>query len=84
MGDYLIFTVFIVIILFLITRSFWCWYWKINIIIKLLEGQNNLLYEIVSMNETNETSEENTETVEDLKKNFSLLSYIFGGKKTSA
>ncbi|MDR2490281.1 MAG: hypothetical protein LBD20_02645 [Spirochaetaceae bacterium] len=31
------------VILFLILREFWCWYWKLNKIVSLLEGQNQLL-----------------------------------------
>ena len=31
------------IIAFLITREFWCWYWKINERIKLMEKQNEYL-----------------------------------------
>jgi hypothetical protein len=31
------------IVLFLILREFWCWYWKINKRIKLMEEQNELL-----------------------------------------
>lgn len=30
------------VIIFLLTREFWCWYWKINSIIALLEENNRL------------------------------------------
>ncbi|MDR0497954.1 MAG: hypothetical protein LBH42_10090 [Treponema sp.] len=32
-----------VLVVFLITREFWCWYWKVNKLVALLEEQNNLL-----------------------------------------
>lgn len=35
------------IIIFLITREFWCWYWKINKGVKLLEQQNQLLKQLL-------------------------------------
>ena len=33
------------VIVFLITREFWCWYWKINRLVALMEEQNYLLKE---------------------------------------
>jgi hypothetical protein len=38
----------ILIILLLVTRKFWCWYWKINQRIYLLEEQNKIL---ISLNQ---------------------------------
>ena len=35
--DYVIFTLFIAVIIFLICREIFCWYWKINGIVSLLE-----------------------------------------------
>jgi hypothetical protein len=31
------------IVFFLILREFWCWYWKINKLVSLMEEQNALL-----------------------------------------
>jgi hypothetical protein len=31
------------VIVFLVLREVWCWYWKLNKIVSLLEGQNQLL-----------------------------------------
>lgn len=41
--------IFLVIsfLLFLILRAFYCWYWKINKRISLLEEQNSILKEIL-------------------------------------
>ena len=33
----------IIIVVFLVIRELWCWYWKINKIVALLQEQNNLL-----------------------------------------
>jgi hypothetical protein len=30
------------VVVFLLTREFWCWYWKINRLVSLLEEQNSL------------------------------------------
>jgi hypothetical protein len=35
------------VVIFLITRELWCWYWKINKGIKLLEDQNKLLKQLL-------------------------------------
>jgi hypothetical protein len=46
--DQFLFNLFIfVLIVFLILRGFWCWYWKINKIVSLLELQNKLLSQIL-------------------------------------
>ena len=37
----------ICVIIFLILRAFFCWYWKINKRVDLLEKQNALLEEIL-------------------------------------
>ena len=37
---------FVVVLLFILLRKFFLWYWKINDIIALLEKQNSLLEEI--------------------------------------
>jgi hypothetical protein len=36
----------VVIILFFLLRELFCWYWKINSIVDLLEKQNKLLFNI--------------------------------------
>ncbi len=36
----------VLIIIFLVTRQFWCWYWKINIRISELEKINENLEQI--------------------------------------
>lgn len=40
----------ILIVVFLLCREIVCWYWKINIAVKLMEEQNQLLRKIVSSN----------------------------------
>jgi hypothetical protein len=40
----------ILIVVFLLCREIVCWYWKINISVKLMEEQNQLLRIIVSSN----------------------------------
>ena len=42
MGTYgiIIIVAIIAIVLFFLTREFWCWYWKINERISLMEKQN--------------------------------------------
>ena len=53
------------IIIFLITREFWCWYWKINRLVALMEEQNDLLRQqlgISSHKETNIRIPSSTET----------------------
>jgi hypothetical protein len=42
-GNIIIGVIVILIILFLILRKFWCWYWKINKRVVLLEEQNKML-----------------------------------------
>ena len=37
------------IIIFLICREFFCWYWKINRIVALMEEQNSLLRQQLSI-----------------------------------
>lgn len=41
--SYIIVIVLISIVIFLITREFWCWYWKINEIRDLLKSINQKL-----------------------------------------
>jgi len=48
---------FALIIIFLITREFWCWYWKINRILALMEDQNNLLRKQLNLNSINEKND---------------------------
>ena len=38
----------ICVVIFLILRAFFCWYWKINKRVDLLEKQNALLEEILA------------------------------------
>ena len=40
--------VVICVVIFLILRAFFCWYWKINRRVDLLEKQNALLEEILA------------------------------------
>jgi len=40
----------ILILLFLLFRKFFLWYWKVNDIIALLEKQNSLLQELINKN----------------------------------
>jgi hypothetical protein len=43
---------FLFFIGFLILRKFWCWYWKINKIVSLLEYQNEILLKLVNSDDT--------------------------------
>lgn len=38
--------VVVAVVIFLITREFWCWYWKINKMIEEMEKTNKLLTSI--------------------------------------
>jgi hypothetical protein len=42
-GSIIIGIIVVLAILFLILREFWCWYWKINKRVALLEEQNEML-----------------------------------------
>jgi hypothetical protein len=42
----------IIMAVFLAIRGFWCWYWKINRIVSLLESQNMLLLKLVTSGDT--------------------------------
>ena len=44
----LLVSIVILVVVFLILREFWCWYWKINVRVNLLTEQNTLLREIAS------------------------------------
>ena len=39
-----------IIVLFLILREFWCWYWKINRLVALMEEQNKTLKDLLEKN----------------------------------
>jgi hypothetical protein len=41
--SYLIIALIVIVGLFLLLREFWCWYWKINKKINLIEEQNEML-----------------------------------------
>jgi hypothetical protein len=43
MGDFVIIVIIISIVIFLLLREFWCWFFKINKRISLLEEQNSIL-----------------------------------------
>jgi hypothetical protein len=43
MGGFAIIAIIIFIVMFLVLREFWCWFFKINIRISLLEEQNSIL-----------------------------------------
>lgn len=65
----------VVIIVFLILREFWTWYWKINQIIQGQEETNGLLRELVNNHFIKETSDlpkkdEATEFDEETRKSF--------------
>jgi hypothetical protein len=45
-----IFVLFVIVAVFLILREFWCWYWKVNRLIALLEEQNQLLKDMAARN----------------------------------
>ena len=40
----------IALIVFLVLREFWCWYWKINKVIAILQEQNSLLRQYLGAN----------------------------------
>ena len=39
---------FILVVIFLLLREFWCWYWKINKIAGLQKETNELLKELIA------------------------------------
>jgi len=47
-GGLLLIGLIIFVVVFLILREFWCWYWKINLRVNLLTKQNTLLEEVAS------------------------------------
>ncbi len=54
----LLFAILIIIVIFLLLREFWCWYFKLNKITKLLEDQieeqkknNALLRQVINKEE---------------------------------
>ncbi len=44
---YVAIAIVVCILVFLVLRVFFCWYWKINRRVKLMEEQNALLREII-------------------------------------
>lgn len=54
---YVLFVIAIFIIVFLVIREFWTWYWKINDILELLLIQNKLLRKIADNFEDDEIEE---------------------------
>lgn len=46
-GGLELFTFVIVLLVFLLLREFWCWYWKINKIVSLQRETNELLKALV-------------------------------------
>ena len=47
--EYLILSLLIAIVVFIITREFWCWYFKINERRDLLKEQNDLLKNLINL-----------------------------------
>ena len=45
-GGLLLIGLIFLVVVFLILREFWCWYWKINLRVSLFTKQNKLLGEI--------------------------------------
>lgn len=41
--------VLILVVIFVLTREFWCWYWKINLRIKQVEQVNENLEQIKAL-----------------------------------
>ena len=58
--------VIVLILFFILSRELWCWYWKINLRIKLIEQTNENLEQIKTLliyanstgNKSNSTQEE--------------------------
>ena len=68
MGRYgiLIIAAIIVIVVFFITREFWCWYWKINERISLMDKQNEL-FKLIIKSQNIKIPEELNDKLNDLK-----------------
>ena len=63
---YILIYVVVCIIIFLITREFWCWYFKINKTTQLLEG---ILQELKKINRQNSYREEDAYSANTIKIN---------------
>jgi hypothetical protein len=48
----------IVVIVFLVLREFWTWYWKVNLLLKGQEQTNRLLTQLVNLQATGKTQGE--------------------------
>lgn len=59
--------IIILIILFILTREFWCWYWKINIKIEQIEKVNENLEQIKALLIYENTIQSNSKIQEDEK-----------------
>lgn len=57
--------IIILIVIFILTREFWCWYWKINLKIKQIEQINENLEQIKTLLIYENSTRENTDNKED-------------------
>lgn len=51
----LVFGIVVAIVIFLATREFWCWYFKINRLVESLQQQNRLMQSQIDWLKTNTT-----------------------------
>jgi hypothetical protein len=49
---YVLVAIVLFLIIFLILREFWCWFFKFNKLVTLMEEQNKLLTELKNRNNT--------------------------------
>ena len=69
----------IMVIVFLITREFWCWYWKINEMKELLKSIDQKLNNNGKDGNNNTKKESSAETIPDIKDGYEIIS--IDGKK---
>lgn len=62
--------VLILVVIFVLSREFWCWYWKINLRIKQVEQVNENLEQIKALliyeNSTQKTTSNKEDTLPEL------------------
>jgi hypothetical protein len=70
---YALFVIVIFIIVFLVIREFWAWYWKINDILELLLIQNKLLRKIAENVADDEVEEKEHKEYKYTKEDYTVI-----------
>jgi len=61
----IIITIIGVIIIFLICRELVCWYWKINKMVELINEQNLLMKQLISIAKNSKSTDKNSILTEE-------------------